>query len=1178
MKSPLTISLFSVILWFNVRAMAQDTEDFILCDSAFLVRVNEMIINNFESKREANKYFESFTKAWKSDFFSTEMQFDICEISQNLIIRRQVAFQSYKSYLDLLISFAQKSEQRQNYQIFNYLLKEYCNNNELSFSFISAFIQRVKSLIEGNLLFDSPQTQWKSTINNYEFTISDDGHLEINFPSCDLICYAQNDSIVIYDTEGKYSLKDLIFRGERGKVTWERAGYSPDSMYAVFAHYSMELTRSLLIVDTVEFYNYVFFEEPIFGRLRYQAEKILSPSEARFPKFESFQKQFTLSELYPKVDYIGGYVQHGSRFIGSGTKEEPAILDFWREFNDVINGDTVQTMKVALRCMSEEYTFTKDKVYSDFAIISIYLDQDSIYHPGIKMQFFVQPREVYLLQDNDLANMSRASYYDSYHMLEFRAELLTWKLDQHNVFFTRMLGTQSSKAIFESYNYFAADRFFKLQGIDHQHPLFQIRDFVQKRGNETFTATELGAFMRYSESKMRQLLLLLSFEGYVYYDRQTFTATVRPKLYESCLAATNQKDYDVIAIESEMEGRNPNAVLNLKNYDINIFGIKSFPFSKTNRIIAFPQNGTITLQRDRNILFGGILRAGLYSFFGKRFVFNYQQFKIDLEEVDKMLLDVVTGMQPNGEYIVEKVNNSISDIKGFILIDNPKNKSSRYSIPKYPILESTQNSYVFYDHLFNGEYHRDSVYFSIDPFTVDSINNPQAERVKLTGEFYSGNIFPVFRENLTIQKDLSLGFIHKLPEAGFKTYGGIGTSLGTIEVANNGIKLQGQVNYRRTSTWSDEFTFFPDSMLSQSKRFLNRSSSEPSLPLMDGKDIFVRWMPYQDRIIGKTTTAPIDMFNAQASLSGTFVVEPNVATGNGTMDIERSKLLSNEFIYTENTISSEKAEWNLKTKDGTSLAYESNDLKAFIDFTQRKGTFTSNSSDNIMRFPVNQYLAYADQVVWNMDQDNLAIATEKVHSFEDQRHAVLSTPTSLNPSGSLFISTHPRQDSLNFISPIAYIDLSQNIISAQKVGFVNIADVSIHPFDSIITINPNAQHKTLTKAVILADRQNKYHRIYDATVNISGRKIFSANGSIDYVDVDRNRQVIKLEVITVNKETNTSYGTGRIAEGADFTLSPAFRFKGDVKLFAANPNLFFQGYAKMKWLPSDYTAHWIKFS
>ena len=65
------------------------------------------------------------------------------------------------------------------------------------------------------------------------------------------------------------------------------------------------------------------------------------------------------------------------------------------------------------------------------------------------------------------------------------AELLKWNMNDTRIHFSRMLGS-SSEAVFESYNYFSSERFYRLQGISTTNPLFQIRDFAVKIDSEEF--------------------------------------------------------------------------------------------------------------------------------------------------------------------------------------------------------------------------------------------------------------------------------------------------------------------------------------------------------------------------------------------------------------------------------------------------------------------------------------------------------------------------------------------------------------------------------------------------------------------------------------------------------------------------------------------------------------------
>ncbi|MGI6478145.1 MAG: hypothetical protein ACOX0M_01735 [Salinivirgaceae bacterium] len=1173
------ILLLLVILSINEMLLSQ-TNDMVVCDSLFLVKVNELITNNEESRRVGRDYYSLFHSTWNSGYYNQQAQADICAISYNLLEVRKVSYAAFKNYLDALILFTNKVEHRKNYNVFNSLLKGYCEDSETTQTKISAFISDIRNLIGMGFLFDTPQTRWLATNTNFQFEINDENNITVVFPQTTLICYAQDDSIKIFETAGSYDLNNRKFYGNSGKVTWERAGFPSDSVYATFKNYSFETSRSLVLVDTVLFYNYYYFDKPLQGSLRHQASKVANVAAVRFPKFESFQKWFVIKNLYEKVDYNGGYVQHGSQFIGAGTKREPATLNFWKEMKIVEKGDTVLRDIVVMRAASEEYTFTKEKVATNNAVISIYLDKDSIYHPGLNLQYFVKSREVNLLRNNDLSNMSRSPYFDSYHMVEIEAELLKWNMNDTRIHFSRMLGSEASEAVFESYNYFSSERFYRLQGISTTNPLFQIRDFAVKIDSEEFYAEELARYMMFAEYKVRQMLITMSFEGYVYYDKETQLVTIRQKLYDYIMAVTRSKDYDVISIKSKASGMLDNAVLELRNLDLMVNGIDYFEFSKANRVATRPRGGQIILKKDREIQFDGELRAGLYTYFGEKFRFNYTDFNIELESVDSLLMEISIGIDLTGHHDLRTVRSKIENISGIIHIDNPGNKSGIYLISRFPVFESTKDSYVYYDEpsIQGGVYDRDSIYFKIEPYTLDSLNNPEAEKVKLEGTFYSGNIFTEIKQEITVQQDLSLGFIHDQTQEPILTYGGKGFTTGLIGVSNQGIKVRGRVDYIRSSTWSDDITFFLDSMNTLSTRFVNQSTKTPSFPIMEGKEIKIHWEPYNDKMYGQTTSTPLDMYNAQSTLNGGFVLEPRIITGNGSMAIERSTLNSERFRYAETTIDADTSSWSLASMDKKGISIKTDNVNSHIDFETRTGKFRSNDLNNVIYFPANQYMAYADELNWNIDSEKLYVSSSSVHSFDNFVHSIEAEASTTNPAGSLFISTHSQQDKLNFISPITDIDLKNNVLFTHEVKFVNVADAMIIPTDGNITIDTDARHRAIPNAEVIASRDNKYHKFYDATVNISSRKFYTGNGYYDYVDLDKNVQKINFLVISVNTDINSTYATGKILADQSFTLSPAFGFMGDVKLFAQNKYLLFEGSTKLLLLPEGLAKNWVKFS
>lgn len=1176
---PKPIVIISVLLFCSIFGLNAQVNTINLCDSAFSAELNTFIFDELSNK-DAAAFVNTISASLNNSFFIDTDRQAICDVAYYIVKTQKLPFETLKTYFNTISVFAQKPNHRANFNQFHSLLHWYCIESEASITSIIKYINDIHNLMYYNTVFKNEAITWQLATDNFQFTVEPTTNtITVNVTNNDLKCYARNDSMVITKTTGIFSTSDRIYYGEKGKITWIQAGYHPDSVYAEFNKFQVDILRSMVTIDTVSFYNLTYSKDPMMGTLQHQVSPSMRVEDQRYPRFESFLKRFRLDRLYPDIDYIGGYVQHGSRFVGSGTKEEPALLYFWREMPIIKDGDTTFKEIVFMRTASTEYVFTKNRLFSMNAEVSMYLDFDSIYHPGLELQYNVFSSELSLLRNNNPRNMSRSPYYNSYHKLEMSFELLKWNTNESQIYFTHFLNTEISNATFESYNYFASERFYKIQGLATTHPLFEVRRLIRQKKSNTFTAEELAKIMRSDITAIKLFLIELSYEGYIYYDREAEVAQARAKLFDYLDAATRRKDYDVISIVSTVEGQRDNAILELKNLNLSINGVQEFPFSRANNVIAQPSSAQLVLQKDRTINFGGIIRTGLYTFYGKKFIFDYNLFQIDIDKADSMAIHTSAGIDRGGFHIIRKVNNRIEDVNGTIYIDSSSNKSGIYSFTKFPIFESSTNSFVYYDMIpqYGTQYARDSIYFEIDPYFIDSLNNPEAEQARLTGTFYTGNIFPLIREELQIQRDLSFGFTYETPVEGLPAYGGKGQVFATIDVNNTGIRGRGSLNVMNSTTWSNNFIFLPNNTEALADKFINRSTTTPSMPLIEGTNIAVNWLPYRDELIGTTSDKPVDMYNAQAKLAGTFTIRPQEATGRGSMDMDKCELTSENFLYTEYTIDAANSTWKLATLDKSNLAVNSTKINAHIDFNERKGTFNSPDPTNAIQFPVNLYMAYIDGIEWEMDNDKLFLTTQTTHSFDNLTHKIEATATTMHPAGSLFISTDKKQDQLNFISPHAEINLKTNIINAQQIPFIKVSDAIIEPSDGNLFIEPQAQHKTLVMTKIKTLHDSIEHSFYDATINISGRLIYSGDGKYDYIDFEGNKQVIKFASIAANKQTKNTYATTELEEYDAINLNSAFTFMGNIELFAPKKNMNFKGFFKMLFLPDTTSRHWVKF-
>ncbi len=93
-------------------------------------------------------------------------------------------------------------------------------------------------------------------------------------------------------------------------------------------------------------------------------------------------------------------------------------------------------------------------------------------------------------------------------------------------------------------------------------------------------------------------------------------------------------------------------------------------------------------------------------------------------------------------------------------------------------------------------------------------------------------------------------------------------------------------------------------------------------------------------------------------------------------------------------------------------------------------------------------------------------------------------------SGAKFVSTHSKQNSLEFYSSRANYDLTNNILKATDVKLIKIADVAIYPDDGLLEIHENAVVQPLNNAIIIADTINRNHTITDAEVEIQSGSVY----------------------------------------------------------------------------------------
>lgn len=1139
----------------GLPVMAQETRGF----SGESGRLPDEIY--FHLQKNINPEIESvlndFLQAWTKDsLFSKQEQEMIALTCLSLYKKNARPYPHFTHYLKSLVVLKKSGQSSSNQKAWENGLNSLLDRRKPSLTSIDKFLVFTIQLIDSSSLYRSGSVDWRITARDFRFVA--DTSFRVVVQQTDLVCYAKRDSINLYGTSGEYNPVTQVWKGSKGTVTWERAGFKPSDVSATLDRYEINMTHADYTAEQVVFTNRFYFTTPMKGILTDRVKPFKNPEEADYPQFDSYQKDFRIRNLYKDIHYEGGLSMQGAKLVGTGNRTEQATIEVFRK-------DTL-----VLTARSSYFAFKANRISSPAASIVIRLRADSIFHPGLALTFAVPTRELTLYRTDNIS--SQSPYFNSYHEIDMTFDQLVWKMDEPVMRFTALMGSTIGNANFESVNYFNNDKYLGLQLMDEFHPLVSIRSFARNMGMDEFLADDFAGYLKKPIAQVKQLLMRMAAQGFIFYDSQTSMATIRPRLNDYLAASVAKIDYDVISIPSRTSSPLENALFDLRTYDLTINGVPRIFVSDSQNVAIYPANDRIIMKKNRHFMFDGAVDAGLFTLFGNKFQFDYDSFKLTMLKIDSLHIRYLTGaVDEYGFPVAESAQNLILNMSGELFIDKPDNKSGRKAYPAYPIFHSRENGYVYYDNKRNngGVYTRDNFYFRLDPFQIDSLDRFSKNSMLFAGELTSAGIFPPIRETLTLQKDRSMGFTHKTPDSGLPVYDGKGRFTRDITLSNRGLHGSGSLTYLTASLSSDDFAFFPDSVKGLTRDFtMTQNADENGFPRVDSRNVDIRWLPRKDILYANRTDTTFQMFNRKGTLSGNLVLEPKGLSGNGRMVFEGGEMHSDHYTYRTNEIHADTADFYLKSlhKEGFTVLTEN--MKADISFTTQKGEFTSNEDFTLVSFPENRYVSYLDHFEWNMRAKQLAMGT---------RAGITPAGTDEEAfAGPRYISIDPAQDSLSFISPVAFYDYDSNLIKATAVKYIDIADARIYPLEERLTVMPDARLRTLYNAGVVADRTNRYHSLYNATLTITARNRYTGAAYLDYTDESGRKEPVYFGNLGVDANLQT-IATGEIAESDEFTLSPDFRYQGKVSLQAAQPFLTFDGSVMISHDCERIIPRWTRF-
>jgi hypothetical protein len=1007
----------------------------------------------------------------------------------------------------------------------------------------------------------------------------------ITFEKTSLTFITPYDSASLRDTRGAVSLADNIFVGQGGRFDWTAAGLDRDSVYCEFTDYFFNIKKPELKADLVKL-NYVGRTPGIIpGNFEFKSQARKPFELSSYPRFKSYQSNLSIDGLADEnVKYRGGFSLTGNKISSSSFNGEPSTIEISHK------GEK----KITAR--SSQFDFNGRTIYSPKSSVSLYHSNDSIVHSMVRMKYTFSADSIQkLMLQKDKGEMRNAPYASTFFNIDFATDILQWDLNSDSLDMRTDGGRNTVPLIIESVDYYDPEDYRVLHGVGFPfHPLNLVVNYATRKGVSEFYVGELASELNRDLLEIKRAVEFLYQKGMVIYNPRTDLVQIKQKAFDVVQAYKGQQDYDNLKIHSVIDSL-PNATINFAKRYMTVRGVEEFDLSDSLRVHIKPDSSIITLLQNRDIKFNGTINAGNFEISGKDFTLRYDSFLIDLGQIDSVNF-FVTEKNTKGQEIRRKINNSLvgndsttaaaggiaqnSQKSGTLFISLPNNKSGKEKIPNFPRLDASSGGVIYFDRkeVLGGVYDR-SMFFVVPPFKLDSLNDADPASINFDGTFISSGMFPPFKEKLHTQADKSLGFDHPIPSSGYQLYNGDGNMHGVISLNNRGVRGSGKIDYLAASVTSDDFIYYPDSVIAKGSRagISKQQFGSVIFPQASLSDYEMKWYPKRDQMIFKNQRAPFNFYDSTAQMQGTVTVSKNGVSGAGRLLTRGTELVSRDMKFTGDDFSARHARFKVKTSDPDKPLFTGNDIRLKFNIGENYADISPEVEGvAAIDFPYAQVKTSIQKARWDLDEQKI----------------LMSKDPSVDIENSYFYTTRKELDSLHFNADRAEYNLKTQELKVSGIPYIIVADAKITPENNEVLILENARIGTLKNTTIILDTLNGYHRLTEGVVDIVSRKQFSGYATYQYVNQLDDTFAIKmtdfhLEPITPTEGTKRvkrnsiatmqTVATGSVSEQEKIVLGAGLFYKGDMIMYATRPALQLDGFVKLDIRNiKDYNA-WIKY-
>ncbi|MEJ0054262.1 MAG: hypothetical protein WDN75_00580 [Bacteroidota bacterium] len=975
------------------------------------------------------------------------------------------------------------------------------------------------------------------------------------------------DSAFLKNTSGSLSLRDGTFVGERGSFGWEPAGLSSDSVHFEFKEYNFNVDKPQVKAEQGKLVYVGKVASKVDGIFEFKSVSHKDKSSAVYPRFMSFQANIPILGLSnDRMKYQGGFALNGHRIYSSSVSGDYSRLE------------VMDPSDKKFTARSRLFEFQDSVVTSKQAMIQIFQENDSIFHPSVQLRYDYGKQKLSLQRGK--GQLHDAPFTSSFFNVDFNGDILRWDLKSDSMNITALGGNNQAPMIIESIDFYNPDDFRILAGRGFTfHPLALVVNYAEKNGVREFYEYDLAAQTKKKPEEVKMAMTFLSQKGMINYNAALGLVQVKEKALHFFDAKKGEADYDNLKIHS-ITDKGANATINFPRRRMTVRGVEEVNVSDSLNVILKPDSSTIVILQNRDIKFDGKITAGNFEINGKDFTFKYDSFFINLNKIDSIRF-YVTEKNAKGQTTRRRVNNAMvgadsttsaaaglqtssGKSQGTLYINYPDNKSGKTKVSDFPRLDAAAGGVIYFDRseVLDGAYDR-SVFFVVPPFKLDSLNDADPGSIHFDGTFISSGMFPSFKEKLHTMPDKSLGFTHAIPTTGYQLFKGEGKVYGGLNMDNAGLRVAGKVNYLAATVESQDFIFYPDSVVGKGSvgELTEKQYGSVWFPQVTLPDFELNWKPKQDKFTIKNLKGPFNLYATTAQLDGSLTVSKTGLTGGGKLITRGSEAISDELSFAAKDLSARHASFQVKTTNPDKPALAGEDITLKFNLAQNFAEISPETEGAAaIEFPYAQFKTSIPKAHWDLN-------TQKITMTKDE-----ATPL----ENSYFYTTRKELDSLSFNATKAEYDIRSQQLKVSGIPYIIVADAKITPENNEVLILENAKIGQLKNTTIVLDTLNGYHRLTSGVVDIVSRKEFSGYATYQYVNAIADTFAIKmtdfhLEAISdegkLRRGKSASHmhtvANGSVDAKSNLVLAPRIFYKGDMKMYASKPALQLKGFAKL---------------